>query len=124
MEEIFSISTIPTLPNKTIHTPTNIIIQQSSMNLNRAFVLIFASIGAVAGFTPNCRSAFSASVASAYAPSVRVASTVFSEAESSETVEAVASEVPAFETSIYVGNISFGKFASQYYRILLRGFNI
>jgi nucleolin len=52
-------------------------------------------------------------VASAYAPFVRVASTVFSEAESSETVEAVASEVTAFETSIYVGNISFGTLESD-----------
>lgn len=86
------------------------------MNLDRAFVLLFASIGAVAGFTPNGQSAFS--VAStcasrmAYVPTVRVASTVFSEteqaAEASETV-AAASEPPAFETAIYVGNISFGK---------------
>jgi hypothetical protein len=87
-----------------------------TMNLDRAFVLLFASIGAVAGFTPNGPSAYS--VAStcasrmAYVPTVRVASTVFSEteqaAEASETVEA-SSEAPAFETAIYVGNISFGK---------------
>jgi hypothetical protein len=48
----------------------------------------------------------------AFVPTVRVASTVFSEteqaAEASETV-AAASEPPAFETAIYVGNISFGK---------------
>jgi hypothetical protein len=46
----------------------------------------------------------------AIVPTVRVASTVFSEteqaAESSETVEA--DSVPAFESTIYVGNISFG----------------
>jgi hypothetical protein len=87
------------------------------MNLDRAFVLLFASIGAVAGFTPNGPSAFSvastcASRMMAIVPTVRVASTVFSEAEqaaeASETVDA-ASEPPAFETAIYVGNISFGK---------------
>ena len=86
------------------------------MNLDRAFVLLFASIGAVAGFTPNGQSAFSVASACAsrmaFVPTVRVASTVFSEteqaAEASETV-AAASEPPAFETAIYVGNISFGK---------------
>ena len=83
------------------------------MILERALVLLFASISAVAGFSPCGHSTFPLSLASSYAsraafsPSVRVASTIFSEAESSETV---VSEVPAFETAIYVGNISFGKF--------------
>jgi hypothetical protein len=52
----------------------------------------------------------------AYAPSVRVASTVFSEAEQAESSETVVNEAPAFETAIYVGNISFGKFASLPFR--------
>jgi hypothetical protein len=83
------------------------------MILERALVLLFASISAVAGFSPCGHSSSPLSLASSYAsraafsPSVRVASTIFSEAESSETV---VTEVPAFETAIYVGNISFGKF--------------
>ncbi|KAL7443779.1 hypothetical protein ACHAXH_009588 [Discostella pseudostelligera] len=87
------------------------------MNLDKAFLLLFASIGAVAGFTPNGPTAFSVTGASrvAFVPTVRVASTVFSEteqaAESSETVEA--DSVPAFESTIYVGNISFDTLESD-----------
>ena len=93
----------------------------NSMNLNRAFVLILASFDAVSGFAPNGHSSFSVSVAStyvsraAYSPSVRVASTVFSEAEQAESSEMVVNEAPAFETAVYVGNISFGKFSSLPY---------
>ena len=91
------------------------------MNLDRAFVLLFASIGAVAGFIPNGPTPFSVSSIGAprvaFVPTVRVASTVFSEAEqaaeSSETVEA-APTAPAFETAIYVGNVSFGKVCSAF----------
>lgn len=91
----------------------------STMNLDRAFVLLIASIGVAAGFTPNGPTPFSVSSIGAsrvaFVPSVRVASTVFSEAEQAaeaiETVEA-APAAPAFETAIYVGNISFGKVCS------------
>ena len=89
------------------------------MNLDRAFVLLFASIGAVTGFTtvPSCRSTFSV-VSSSHSPSNnvafaprRVTSALFSEVEhATETpIVEVASSVAksGFETAIYVGNISF-----------------
>ena len=106
------------------------------MNLDKAFVLLFASISGVAGFTP-CRSA-AFSVASqhasrvAFVPKVRIArSSLFSEVEeATEAVEASSIEEPAepavaieatveeskpaepaaFDTAIYIGNISFGEF--------------
>ena len=89
------------------------------MNLDRAFVLLFASIGAVSGFAPGLPTAFSMTSSSAsrvaFLPTVCVAST----AEAGEALEEVASEpaaAPAFETAIYVGNISFGKssFSTEY----------
>jgi hypothetical protein len=87
------------------------------MNLDKAFVLLFASIGAVAGFTPNGPTAFSVTGASrvAFVPTVRVASTVFSETEqAAEPSDAVEAEPVAssFESTIYVGNVSFGTFES------------
>ncbi len=87
------------------------------MNLDRAFVLLFASFGAVSGFAPGLPTSFSGASSSvsrvAFVPTVRVASTVFSESEqAAETVEA-ASPASTFETAIYVGNISFGKFSFQ-----------
>ncbi|KAL3790123.1 hypothetical protein ACHAW5_007730 [Stephanodiscus triporus] len=77
------------------------------MNLDRAFALLLASIGAVAGFTPSGRVAFSVassqSSRAASVPNVRVASVLSSEVEQS----AESSAAPAFETAIHVGNISF-----------------
>jgi hypothetical protein len=79
------------------------------MNLDRAFVLLLASIGAVAGFTPSGRVAFSVassqSSRAACVPNVRVASALSSEVEQA----AESSAAPAFETAIHVGNISFGE---------------
>jgi len=95
------------------------------MNLDRAFVLLFASANAVAGFTTS-GSAFS--VASqqrvAFVPKVRAASALFSEVEEAtepaveaeaEPVEAVeeAPAAPAFDTAVYVGNISFDAVESE-----------
>lgn len=88
------------------------------MNLDRAYVFLFASIGAVTGFALNGPTPFSLIATGAsrvvQAPTVRVASTVFSEAEqaaeATETVE-TASAAPTFDTAIYVGNLSFGRFA-------------
>ena len=89
------------------------------MNLDKAFVLLFASLGAVAGFTP----AFSTSsqrVASSYVP--KQVAPIFSEVEEATTDEApaavepvaAAAEEPAaeapFDTAIYVGNVSFGEY--------------
>lgn len=82
------------------------------MNLDRAFILLFASIGAVTGFTPSCRSTFSVSSSQslsnnvvAFAPR-RVISSLFSEVEhATETAPSAAKS--GFETAIYVGNISF-----------------
>ena len=55
------------------------------MNLDRAFVLLFASFGAVSGFAPGLPTSFSGASSSvsrvAFVPTVRVASTVFSESE-------------------------------------------
>lgn len=79
------------------------------MNLDRALVLLLASIGAVAGFTPSSRVAFS--VASSHSsrvtsvPSVRVVSALSSEVEQA----AEAAPAPAFDAAIHVGNISFGE---------------
>ena len=84
--------------------PTN-----STMNLDRALVLLLASIGAVAGFSPSGRVAFS--VASSHSsrvtsvPSVRVVSALSSEVEQA----AEAATAPAFDAAIHVGNISFGE---------------
>ena len=79
------------------------------MNLDRALVLLLASIGAVAGFTPSGRVAFSVassqSARVASVPNVRVASALSSEVE--QAAEAAAA--PAFDTAIHVGNISFGE---------------
>ena len=92
-----------------------------TMNLDKAFVLLFASLGAVAGFTP----AFSTSsqrVASSYYVPKQVAP-IFSEVEEATTDEAPAAveepvaaavEEPAaeapFDTAICVGNVSFGEY--------------
>ena len=89
------------------------------MNLDKAFVLLFASLGAVAGFTPASQT-FSKRVAS-YVP--KQVAPIFSEVEEATTDEAPAAveepvatvEEPAaaeapFDTSIYVGNISFGEY--------------
>ena len=74
------------------------------MNLDRALVLLFATIGAVTGFTPSCRrSTFSVSSSSS---NVRVASALSSEV-AAESV--TATPPPAFDAAIHVGNISFGK---------------
>ena len=92
------------------------------MNFDRALVLLLASIGAVAGFTPSGRAAVS--VASSHLSS-RVAFTprvgaLFSEveqaAEATETPAAASGDepaaAPAFDAAIYVGNISFGQLLS------------
>lgn len=86
------------------------------MNLDRAFVLFLASVGAVAGFAPGM-SAPRLMASNVAQLSTRVASSLLSEAtdaaESAEPVAAAeASEEPAepvYDVSIYVGNISFGK---------------
>jgi hypothetical protein len=78
----------------------------STMNLDRALVLLLASIGAVAGFTPSSRVAFS--VASSH--SSRVTSVPSVSALSSEVEQAAeAAPAPAFDAAIHVGNISFGE---------------
>ena len=91
------------------------------MNLDQAFVLLLASASAVAGFAPTGRSpAFSvttnrpSSCSVAFVSKARVVSALFSEVEeATETsVEATTSEEqqePEFDTSIYVGNLSFGE---------------
>lgn len=97
------------------------------MNLDRAYVLLLASIGAVAGFTP---AIVSQPTRVAFVSNVRVASAsaLFSEVEASaeaaveeatETAVEASTEAPAedassaepatvaFDKTIYVGNISF-----------------
>ena len=99
------------------------------MNLDRAYVLLLASIGAVAGFTP---AIVSQPTRVAFVSNVRVASAsaLFSEVEASaeaaveettETAVEASIEAPAedassaepatvaFDKTIYVGNISFGE---------------
>lgn len=85
------------------------------MNLDKAFVLLFASINAVAGFAPAGQSAVVSRQASglAFVPSkvVRSASALFSEVEeAAEPAVEEAPEEPAFDTSIYIGNVSFGEY--------------
>lgn len=97
------------------------------MNLDRAFVFLFASVGVVSGFTsPRGSFAVTSQHASraAFVPKVRVASALASEVE--EAAEAVAEvEVAAepvaeeaaseaFEKSIYIGNISFDAVESDF----------
>jgi len=80
------------------------------MNLDRALVLLLASIGAVAGFTPSSRVAFS--VASSH--SSRVTSVPSVSALSSEVEQAAeAAPAPAFDAAIHVGNISFDTLESD-----------
>jgi len=95
------------------------------MNLNSALVFLLASVSSVAGFT-QCVGPHSSRVA--FAPKVRVASPLFSEVEeaaveaptevaaeaTTEVAAATEDAAPAepaapaaFDTSIYVGNISF-----------------
>lgn len=85
---------------------------KTTMILDRAFILLLASIGAVTGFTPSCRSTFSVAVSSQSSsnnvafPQRRVISSLFSEVEhATETASSAAKS--GFETAIYVGNISF-----------------
>lgn len=73
--------------------------------MNRAVIFLLASIGAVAGFTPSCRSSFSV-VASHVSSNVRVARALSSEV----AAESVTATSPAaFDAAIHVGNISFGE---------------
>jgi len=89
------------------------------MNLDRAFVLLFATIGTVAGFAPSRPSSVhvvtSSSQRVAFLPKVRVASSLASEVEEGASEVAAADdtpavEEPAFDTAIYIGNISFGEY--------------
>ena len=95
------------------------------MNLDRAFVLLLASVNAVAGFAPSAPHA-STRLAQFVPQQIRPASILFSEVE--EAAEAPVAEAPvaeapvaeepaaeepaepAFDTSIYIGNLSFGEF--------------
>lgn len=88
------------------------------MNLDRAFVLLLASVNAVAGFAPSAPHA-STRIAQFVPQQIRPASLLFSEVE--EAAEAPVAEAPvaeapvveepaaepAFDTSIYIGNLSF-----------------
>ena len=95
------------------------------MNLNCAFTLFLASVSAVAGFAPGA-STPRLLAANTSQLKTRVASSLLSEttdAAESDVVEAVATgeesaaeavadetpKEPEYDTSIYVGNISFGK---------------
>ena len=91
------------------------------MNLDRALVLLLASVNAVAGFAPSAPHA-STRIAQFVPQQIRPASLLFSEVE--EAAEAPVAEAPvaeapvveepaaepAFDTSIYIGNLSFGEF--------------
>ena len=95
-----------------------------NMNLNCAFTLFLASVSAVAGFAPGATPRLMA--ANTAQLKTRVASSLLSEttdAAESDVVDAVATveesaaeavadeapKEPEYDTSIYVGNISFGK---------------
>ena len=92
------------------------------MNLDRAFVLFLASVGAVAGFAPGMSTPRLMAANNAQL-TTRVASSLLSEstdapAESDavaavdESAAAEEPKEPEYDTSIYVGNISFGKQAT------------
>mmetsp|Transcript_14366 Transcript_14366/g.31129 ORF Transcript_14366/g.31129 Transcript_14366/m.31129 type:complete len:377 (-) Transcript_14366:57-1187(-) len=104
------------------------------MNLEKALVLLVASIGAVAGFAPSAPAAFTVTSQVsrvgrvAYAPNSALFSEVeeVAEATAEVAVEApveVAAEAPteeaapaapaAFDTAIYVGNLSFDAVESE-----------
>lgn len=74
------------------------------MYLDRAFILLLASVSAVSGFAPGFASSRQTS-------RVVTGSTLFSEEAAvsvdAEAPVAAASEAPVFDTQIYVGNISF-----------------
>lgn len=99
------------------------------MNLDKAFVLLFASIGAVAGFAPSGPAAFSVATHQ-NVQKVRIASAIFSEVEESTEAPAVEAEAApveaaveapveaapapaAFDTAIYIGNVSFDAVESE-----------
>jgi len=78
------------------------------MNLDRAFVLLLASVGAVAGFTPSSRVAYSVMSSQSPLPNVRISTALSSEVEqAAESTETAAAAAPGFDTAIHVGNISF-----------------
>lgn len=99
------------------------------MNLDKAFVLLFASLGAVAGFAPSAPTKFSVASRVASVSNVRIASAIFSEVEEAAEVAEVTAEAEApvaeetaseesaeepaapaeWDTAIYVGNMSFGE---------------
>lgn len=92
------------------------------MNLDKALVLLLASVSAVAGFAPSAPAAFS--VASSRV--ARVASPLYSEVEEAAEAPAAVEEAPAaaeeappapaapaFDTAIYVGNVSFEAVESE-----------
>ena len=73
------------------------------MNLDRALILLLASVGAVSGFAPGFTSRQTSRVVSG--------STLFSEeaavSADAETPTAPAVEESTYDTQIYIGNISF-----------------
>lgn len=75
------------------------------MNLDRAIVLLIASANAVAGFAPSRPGSFT--VARQYSGAIS-SSVLFSEVEDATEV-AEEPKADQFDTSIYVGNISFGE---------------
>jgi hypothetical protein len=80
------------------------------MNLDRAFVLLIASVGAVAGFTPSGRVVYSVMSSQSSLPNVRISIALSSEVEqAAESTETAAAAALGFETAIHVGNISFGE---------------
>mmetsp|Transcript_29345 Transcript_29345/g.55681 ORF Transcript_29345/g.55681 Transcript_29345/m.55681 type:complete len:398 (-) Transcript_29345:1844-3037(-) len=78
-------------------------IEDFIMNLDRAIVLLIASANAVAGFAPPTPGSFT--VARQYSSAIS-SSVLFSEVEDATEVEEEP-KADQFETSIYVGNISF-----------------
>jgi hypothetical protein len=95
------------------------------MNLDRAFLLFLASVGAVSGFAPGI-STPRLMAANTAQLKTRVASSLLSEAtdtteSAGEAVVVAADEsagedaaaeepaAPEYDTSIYIGNLSFGK---------------
>jgi len=89
------------------------------MNLDRAFLLFLASVGAVSGFAPGMATSRLMAANTAQLMT-RVASSLLSEAtdtsESAGEAVAAAAEEPAapeYDTSIYIGNISFDSTEDQ-----------
>ena len=104
------------------------------MLFDRAFVLLCVTLSGVAAFAPQAH--LSASRVATCVPKVGVLFSEVEEATEAPTTEEAAAPVveaesaAAFDTAIYVGNISFGElifamfFVAMFYRLMISAIHV